>query len=115
MTTRINLSQLVEQVRNELEAVDRNRAGESRSPLLKLQQLELEVKVVVDTTETIGSGFDIKIVTLKGEETSNSQAVQTVKLTYGLADSKKPLPGSRAHHSAETGPAEEVDFIDRSE
>lgn len=103
----LNLKELVEHIRDELEHADRERAIQGREPLFKLEMLELEVKFTVTDESTGKGGIDLKVVTFGRQGSVASEAVQTIRLQYKPLQREEGLlpPGSLAHPSSLPSPA----------
>lgn len=95
----LNLKKLVSAVRDELEALDRERAKQKRSPLFQLESVELELNFTVVESDSTKGGLDLKIVSFGTDEALREEQVQSVRLRYRVAPSAEDagLPGTRAH------------------
>ena len=96
----IQLKALVQEVRRQLEELDRERFSEGADELFELQSMDLELKFTVGSSGTDKSGFDFKIVTLADECQQRAEAIQTIKLSYRVAAEYRGF-GRRAHHSSQ--------------
>lgn len=92
-----SLSELIEHVRNELVAADLKRQEEGRESLLELDQLQIEIHFVVTSTDKVKGGFDLKVLSLGGEDEYREEEVQTVRVTLKKAtgESESGPAGSR--------------------
>lgn len=95
----LNLKKLVSAVRDELEALDRERASGKRPPLFQLESMELELKFTVAESDSAKGGMDLKIVSFGADKALREEQVQSVRLRYRVAPSAEDakLLGTRAH------------------
>jgi hypothetical protein len=97
----LQLTDLIDTIRNELAAVDENRIRDGAEPLFELERLELELRFTVEQRAAGKTGFDIKVLTAGGEETLREELIQTVKISYRFVGESGTL-GGRAHWSSIT-------------
>ena len=95
---RIQLKELVQEVRRQLESLDQERTAAGADALFELQSMELELRFTVEESTTGKGGFDLKVITAGGEDKESSESVQTVKITYRVPDGYRGF-GGRAHSS----------------
>lgn len=98
---KVELAPLLESIRDELELIDRNRQAHNRPALFELQSFELELKFVVTKQENASGGFNFQVVRLEGSDTLNSEAVQTIRLSYKVTKTRPA--GSRLHSTSDEG------------
>jgi len=99
---KINLQELISQIRDELETLDRNREAAGKPPLFHLESLELELKFAVAENAGSKGGVDLKVISFGADEAVREEQVQTVRLRYRAAPTTEetPLPGTRAHSTS---------------
>jgi hypothetical protein len=102
----IKLKDLVQDIRRQLEELDRERTSQELEALFELQGMDIELKFTVAESATAKGGFDIKIVTAGGEGHEHSEAVQTIKISYRVSPQYEGF-GKRAHHSSQHSTAKE--------
>ena len=110
----MNLSDVLEKVRDELEECDQRRIRDKKPALFELQEFALELKVVVIESETAQGGFDVKVLSLGGSGSQQTETVQIIRLTYRVAESRsgtKPV-GSRLHGSSDQSPSHGIDLLE---
>jgi hypothetical protein len=95
----VNLRNLVEEIRRELEAVDRDREARNAEALFELQGMDLELKFTLSEATTGKAGLDLKLITAGNETQVRSETVHTVKISYRV-NAQYRGAGRRAHSSA---------------
>ncbi len=95
----IRLKELVQEIRRQLEDIDRERISADQDAMFELQGLELELKFTIETTESGSVGFDLKLLSFGDEDSGRLEAVQTIRISYGVPSSYRGL-GGRAHSSS---------------
>jgi len=108
--TKINLQELISQIRDELEQVDRGRETAGKPPLFQLESLELELKFTVAESQESKGGLDLKVVSFGADQAVREEQVQTVRLCYRTVPTadEAPLPGTRAHASSAKQGTEDI-------
>lgn len=93
----VSVSALIAQIRAELVKAETERRARREDPLLELQQVEIEVNFLVESSDVVKGGFDLKVVTFGGENQLRREDVQKVKIILGrFAGGRGPAPeGSR--------------------
>lgn len=99
----INLADLVEAVRDELEALDSKRQAVEKPALLQLAGLELELHFVVGEDRRREGGVDLKVVTVGAAKEMRSEQVQRVVVRFDVDPDarQRGVIGSRAYRSRE--------------
>lgn len=100
----LDLDSLVTAVRDELEAIDRQRRERGQQALLQLAEMELEINFVVTRRVGTEGKIDLKIFSLGADANVEREKVQKIRLKFNLADTStrdESYPvGSRLHSSA---------------
>jgi hypothetical protein len=97
----INLKELVQEIRKQLEELDQERIAQGTDAMFELQNVELELKFTVRGSSSQKGGLDIKIVTAGTEKQEGTETIQTIKISYKASPLYQGV-GTRAHHSTTT-------------
>ena len=76
----LGVKELIEQVRNELLSIEKNKIDGVNVNIFQLKDFDLEVKFVVNEKESISGQVEFEMVTVGGESTITNEKVQTIKL-----------------------------------
>lgn len=76
----VSVSALIAHIRSELVKAETERRERGDDPLLELQQVEIEVNFLVETSDAVKGGFDLKVITLGSENQLRREDVQKVKI-----------------------------------
>jgi hypothetical protein len=110
----VNVKDLVQAVRHELEELDQARIAADKAPLFQLSSLELELHFVVEQRRAGQGKIDLKVVALGGDVAHRTEQIHKVTVRFdvaGQADGRQPL-GSRAHSQTTAGAAYDISPLD---
>ena len=82
----LNLANVIARFRDELDAAATAAAENSREPLFRISNVELEVNVILRESATATGGLKLEAVTAEQSEQYGSERVQKIKLQL------EPLP-----------------------
>jgi hypothetical protein len=104
--TEMEIKELVEDLRRQLESLDRDRQNQSLPPLFALGSVEIELSFVVKENATGKGGFDLKIISADMGGTHAEEAVQKIKITLQPLESEfgNAALGTRFYASSEPKP-----------
>lgn len=95
----VQLKELVQEIRRQLEELDRERIAQGAAALFELQGIDIELKFTVGSSATAKGGLNISVITAGGESQERSEAIQTIKISYRASPQYQGF-GGRAHHSS---------------
>lgn len=76
----LGVKTLIEQVRSELLAIQKNQVDGVNRDMFQLKDFDLEIKFVVNEKQTVSGKAEFEVVTIGGDNTVTNEKVQTIKL-----------------------------------
>lgn len=77
----VDIGVLIEDLRDQLVAMDERRRAGKLAPTLELSEAQVEVSFVVKAKEEIGAGFELEVVTADVASSVEREAVQKLTVT----------------------------------
>lgn len=92
-----NLTDVISKIRDELVSLDAKRREQGREALFELTEAEIEINFVVETSDAIKGGFDLKVISLGTEDHYKGKEIQKIKIKLSPATNENQLAplGSR--------------------
>jgi hypothetical protein len=82
----LEISRLIETVKQELEAADQKREAKKEAPLFRVENFNLEIQFVVKQSKSGNAGVNFEVVTVGGQTDFSREQVQKITLQFKATD-----------------------------
>jgi hypothetical protein len=82
----LEIKQLIETVKQQLEAADQEREADGKAPLFRVETFQLEVNFVVKDSHSANASGNFEVVTVGGQTEFSREQVQKISLQFKAID-----------------------------
>jgi len=82
----LEIKQLIETVKQQLEAADQQREADGKAPLFRVETLQLEINFVVKDSHSTNASGNFEVVTVGGQTEFSREQVQKISLQFKAID-----------------------------